>query len=180
MGLEKLRGCAQPMAKERTQDASGPEEGCLLRTVHYGAWHVSNSEALRLFLNIWRYRAKPSVLSSAQASARSGFVFLIRPEPTWLWARALCILAGKGLGAGGEVSGSEAPRHSVFRLLLLPEAGSSSSASFCPWFSTSVSLCETWISCFWPHWQLARIPVRSDGRRGLWEARCAVQMSIVP
>lgn len=27
----------------------------------------------------------------------SGFVLLIRPEPTWLWARALCVLAGKGL-----------------------------------------------------------------------------------
>lgn len=110
----------------------------------------------------------------------SGFVLLIRPEPTWLWARALCVLAGKGLGAGGEASGSEAPWQSVFRLLLLPEARPSSSASFCLRFSASVSLCETWISCFWPRWPLAKIPVRLDGRRGLWEAECAAQMSIVP
>lgn len=110
----------------------------------------------------------------------SGFVLLIRPEPTWLWARALCVLAGKGLGAGGEASESEAPWQSVFRLLLLPEARPSSSASFCLRFSASVSLCETWISCFWPRWQLAKIPVRLDGRRGLWEAKCAAQMSIIP
>lgn len=110
----------------------------------------------------------------------SGFVLLIRPEPTWLWARALCVLAGKGLGAGGEASGSEAPWQSVFRLLLLPEARPSSSASFCLRFSASVSLCETWISCFRLRWQLAKIPVRLDGRRGLWEAKCAAQMSIIP
>lgn len=46
MGMEQLRGCAQPVAKERTQDARGPEEGCLLRTVHRGAWHASRTEAL--------------------------------------------------------------------------------------------------------------------------------------
>lgn len=61
-----------------------------------------------------------SVLSFAQDSAGDGFVLLRRPESEGFWAQTLCISAGKGLGV--EVSGSEVPWQSVFRLFLLPEA----------------------------------------------------------
>lgn len=60
-----------------------------------------------------------SVLSFTQDSAGDGFVLLRKPESEGLWAQTLCILAGKGLGV--EVSGSEVPWQSVFRLFLLPK-----------------------------------------------------------
>lgn len=73
-----------------------------------------------------------SVLSFTQDSAGAGFVLLRKPESEGLWAQTLCILAGKGLGV--EVSGSEVPWQSVFRLFLLPEALLPYTLGFLPQF----------------------------------------------
>lgn len=36
-------------SQERSQDAPGPAQGCPPWTLHRGAWHRSNTEALRRF-----------------------------------------------------------------------------------------------------------------------------------
>lgn len=48
--LEKELVCAQPMVKERSQDVPGLQEGCKPWTLHHGAWPISNTETLKIFL----------------------------------------------------------------------------------------------------------------------------------
>lgn len=46
-------GWAQPMAKEKSQDVPGPQEGCLPWTLHHGAQYISNTESLKGFLCVF-------------------------------------------------------------------------------------------------------------------------------